>query len=68
MHELGMMVDEINEEVNGRSTVVSYISATSQGRRSYKVIEGEPEGKSYASDIAVKHGISFKQIVYNILG
>lgn len=68
MHELGMMVDEINEEVNGRSTVVSYISATSQGRRSYKVIEGEPEGKSYASDIAVKHGISFKQIADNILG
>ena len=67
MHELGMMVDEINEEVNGKSKVVSYISATSKGRRSYKVRVGEPEGKSYASDIAIKHGISFGQISENIL-
>ena len=66
MHELGMMIDEINREVSGESKVVSYISATSNGNRSYKVLQGEPEGNSHASDIAIKHGISFEQIAENI--
>ena len=62
MHELGKLSDDINNEIEGDSAVVSYITTIVDGERKYKIIKGRSEGNSYANDIAKKHGISFEQL------
>lgn len=62
MHELASYAEVINEEVEGNSKVVSLVTGIEEGRRSYKIQPGEPLGKSYARDIAMKYGMSFEQI------
>ncbi|MDP4143540.1 MAG: hypothetical protein Q8936_03535 [Bacillota bacterium] len=66
MHDLAKEVDTINNEVEGTSKVVSLVTGMEDGKRSYKIYPGEPLGKSYASDIAERYGVSFEQIIRNI--
>lgn len=62
MHELATYAESVNDEVKGKSRVVSLVTGIVDGKRSYKIYKGAPLGKSYAKDIAVKHGVSFEQI------
>ena len=39
---------------------------TDDGRRTFRVIRKNPDGKSYAKDIADKYGLSFEQICKKI--
>ena len=65
MHELAMMLDDVNSNVRGDSMVVSMITGIHDGKRSYKIFLAPPEGVSYAQDIALKYGVTFDQLTKN---
>lgn len=62
MHKLGFDVDEMNE---GRTEgkVYSLIVHNEGSQRSYKIEIAPPAGKSYASDIAEKYGVTYDMLV-----
>ena len=62
-HHLSHRVDEAKSE--GKCAGFDYLSAgIANGKhRTYKITRGRPEGKSYASDIAAKYGLSFETLV-----
>lgn len=62
MHKLGFDVDEMNE---GRTEgkVYSLIVHNEGSQRSYKIEIAPPAGKSYASDIAKKYGVTYDMLV-----
>ncbi|NDJ54819.1 MAG: hypothetical protein GYB68_17250 [Chloroflexi bacterium] len=67
-HELAAQVDQLNAETDGDSRVISMVASlineNGDGpRRSYRVIESPPMGRSYAREIARRYGISFEQLV-----
>ena len=62
MHELALKVPEINEETQGKSKAVSLVAGIKNGKRTFEIVEGSPDGNSYADDIARKYGLSFSQI------
>jgi DNA mismatch repair ATPase MutS len=70
LHELAADADAINADTEGDSTVVSLVSmvAVEQGgegeevRRTYKIVNSPPMGRSYAREIALRYGISFEQL------
>ncbi|HEX2945731.1 MAG TPA: hypothetical protein VHT96_07230 [Clostridia bacterium] len=66
MHELANSADAINNEVQGESRVISFVTGMAGGSRSYRIQPGAPLGKSYAMDIAMKYGVSFEQIIDTI--
>ncbi|MCL2772995.1 MAG: hypothetical protein FWD71_06565, partial [Oscillospiraceae bacterium] len=59
IHELAMKIDEINN--SGKSTVKTdnLIAGTENGIRTHKILRKNPEGQSYAKDIAKKYGLLF---------
>jgi DNA mismatch repair ATPase MutS len=66
MHELAANADTINQDIEGTSKVVSLVTGITNGKRSYKIQQGAPLGKSYAMDIAMKYGLSYAQIIETI--
>lgn len=68
MHDLARSVDALNTEVEGKSMTASLVTGVHDGERSFKVSLLPPQGVSYAKDIAIKYGVSFKQIKENIDG
>jgi hypothetical protein len=74
LHDLALAVDEINASTPGMSLVGSLVadaddeqessaaSAGLQHRRTFHIHPGVPRGRSYASDIARRYGISFGQL------
>jgi DNA mismatch repair protein MutS len=73
LHDLAMAVDELNATTPGQSLVGSLVAdadddeeegsaAGPQHRRTFRIHPGYPRGRSYASDIARRHGISFSQL------
>ena len=66
MHDLARGVEDINSEVKGGSRAASLVTGIHDGERSFKVSLLPPQGISYAKDIAVKYGISFRQIKESI--
>ena len=62
MHKLGFDVDEMNE---GRTEgkVYSLIVHNEGSQRSYKIEIAPPAGRSYASDIAEKYGVTYDMLV-----
>ena len=62
MHDLARSCDEINESVEGKSRAASLVTGVHDGERSFKVSLLPPQGVSYAKDIALKYGVSFKQM------
>lgn len=62
MHKLGFDVDEMNE---GRTEgkVYSLIVHNEGSQRSYKIEIAPPDGRSYASDIAKKYGVTYDMLV-----
>jgi hypothetical protein len=72
LHELALAVDEINATTAGASLVGSLVADADdeeedsaiglQHRRTYQIHPGVPRGRSYASEIARRYGISFPQL------
>ena len=68
LHELGAMIDEINKrcQKDGGARIDTLVAGMEDGERSFVISRQKPDGKSYASDIATKYGISFEQIIKKI--
>lgn len=66
MHDLARTVGELNSEVECKSKAASLVTGVHDGERSFKVSLSEPQGISYAKDIAEKYGVSFAQIKESI--
>lgn len=62
LHELANNIEELNDNVDGKSKILSMITVMDGNNRSYKVKISPPLGTSYAYDISKKYGISFEQI------
>ena len=65
LHALASEIDGINRRTAplGGVRVDSLIAGISGGERSFKIIRSAPEGKSYASDITAKYGLSLDEIL-----
>lgn len=63
LHELAARVDEINARVTGGARIDTLVAGIEEGKRSFLIQRKKPDGKSYASDIADKYGLSFDAIV-----
>jgi hypothetical protein len=72
LHDLALAVDELNATTPGTSLVGSLVADadddeedTEDGprhRRTYRIHPGAPRGRSFASDIARRYGISYGQL------
>ena len=71
LHNLALAVDELNATTPGASLVGSLVADAddeeeSEGgphhRRTYRIHPGVPRGRSFASDIARRYGISYPQL------
>lgn len=68
-HEIAQNLEELNGGQQGRTSVGSLQAGVSQDdgdqsvHRTYRIEPGPPASTSYARDIAVRHGLSFEQIV-----
>lgn len=64
LHELAARVVEINERTLplGGKPLDSLVAGMEEGRRSFLIKRMAPDGKSYATDIAEKYGLSFDSI------
>ncbi len=72
LHELALMVDTINATTPGSSLVGSLVADADDEeedaptgphhRRTYQIHPGAPRGRSYASEVARRHGISYGQL------
>ena len=64
LHELAASVDAINERTaaEGGIRLDNLVAGVEEGRRSFLVERKKPDGKSYASDIAAKYGLSLASI------
>ena len=64
LHELAASVDAINERTarEGGIRLDNLVAGMEEGRRSFLIERKKPDGKSYASDIAAKYGLSFESI------
>ena len=64
LHELAARVSEINARVLplGGAPLDSLVAGMEEGRRSFLIKRQAPDGKSYATDIAEKYGLSFDSI------
>ena len=65
-HHLSHRVNEA--KADGECSGFDHLSAgISDGKlRTYRITRGRPEGKSYASDIAAKYGVSFDNLISNM--
>jgi hypothetical protein len=60
MHKLGEDAEELSHDGAGAA---SLIMRTEEGKRSFKVALSQPEGSSYAKDIAEKYGVTFDMLI-----
>ena len=62
MHKLGEEAGDFFCESTGAGAA-SLIMRTEEGKRSFKVALAQPEGSSYAKDIAEKYGVTYDMLV-----
>ena len=62
IHKLGEDAEEFSLESNGAGAA-SLVMRTDDGKRSFKVALAQPEGSSYAKDIAEKYGVTYDMLV-----
>ena len=69
LHELAAEIDRINErtESEGGAKIDTLVAGIEEGKRSFKIVRTKPDGRSYARDIADRYGLSYENIVENIL-
>ena len=65
MHKLGENVEEFTRESTSAGAA-SLIMKTEAGKRSFKVALAQPEGSSYARDIAEKYGVTYDMLVRGV--
>ncbi len=70
LHELASEINNINARTASDGgvpidTLVAGIEG--EGRRSFIITRTKPDGKSYARDIAAKYGLTYENIVNNII-
>ena len=65
LHELAAAISEINEKsaACGGVKIDTLVAGIEEGARSFKIHRMNPDGKSYAKDIADKYGLSFENIM-----
>ena len=70
LHELAARVAEINDRTAplGGKPLDSLVAGMEEGRRSFLIKRMAPDGKSYATDIAEKYGLSFDSIRQTLKG
>ena len=70
LHELAARVGEINARALplGGKPLDSLVAGMEEGRRSFLIKRQSPDGKSYATDIAEKYGLSFDSIRQTLKG
>ena len=68
LHELAAEVPAINARVTpeGGAPLDNLVAGMEEGRRSFLIKRQAPDGKSYATDIAEKYGLSFETIKRSI--
>lgn len=68
LHELSSMIDNINENCikMGGERIDTLVAGMEEGERSFVISRKKPDGRSYASDIASKYGISLDKIMKKI--
>ena len=62
MHKLGKDAEELTRE-SIETGAASLIMRTEDGKRSFKVALAQPEGSSYARDIAEKYGVTYDMLI-----
>ena len=62
MHKLGEDAAEFTRD-SKRAGAASLIMRTEDGKRSFKVALAQPEGSSYARDIAEKYGVTYDMLI-----
>lgn len=62
MHKLAYDISAINSEIVSDNKAASLIVKSKDGQRSFKIEVAEPEGMSYANDIASKYGVTFEML------
>ena len=64
LHELGADTEKINAENENlpiASRLISMVSLSAE--RTYRIVPGPPTGLSYSRQIALRHGISYEQLL-----
>jgi DNA mismatch repair ATPase MutS len=71
LHELACELEALNRECDGHSKAVSMVARIEEKessrtgksfRRTFKIVPGPPAGRSYATEIAAHHGITYDQL------
>ena len=69
LHELATRAGDMNDAVEGDSRVASLVAVgdenrneTEEATRTYRVIRSEPNGRSYAMDIARRYAVRLEDI------
>ncbi len=65
MHKLASDADEYSKSGNG-ACVSSLVVKSENGKRSFKIELAQPEGMSYARDIAEKYGVTYEMLTGDI--
>ena len=67
LHEIAERLDELNRPAEEGPPVAGLTAETEWDgetvRRTYRIVPGSPQGKSFARDLARRHGISYEQLV-----
>lgn len=68
LHELASEIDRINAEsvAHGGVKIDTLVAGIDEGKRSFKIYRAEPDGKSYARDIAQRYGLTYENILKKI--
>jgi len=68
LHELAAEVPAINERTRaeGGAPIDTLVAGMEEGQRSFRILRAKPDGKSYASDIAARYGLSYDSIMQKI--
>ena len=62
MHKLGADAERFTHESSGAGAA-SLVMQTEAGKRSFKALLAQPEGSSYARDIAEKYGVTYDMLI-----
>lgn len=62
MHKLARKIEEFNSD-DTKIKAASIIVESTDGNRSFKVKLSEPEGSSFAHDIAEKYGVTYEKLI-----
>lgn len=67
IHELAMQTEQMNAW-EGESDLVSIIMEIVDGKNTFRVLKSQPDGCSYARNIALKFGVTYEQMLEHIEG